>query len=243
MVADADVLIPTPRWTQYAGPIVSGLAILLVGVGSWPLLARLNLRIRPDLPWAAAVMVLILVAMVAWLHGVGPPSKRSVRRRWLLRLTARDRDSAAGPETGILLVLLLLLYVVWTFLSRQSGVPDLSDYPTTAYRWSSFLMGGLTAGVVEEVAFRGYMQSGLERIDPRAAVWITSLVFVAAHLTHGIGAVLLLGPGLFATSMLYGTLTQRLGTIAPGILIHSLGDLGRTYFGVLGGDSSLLFVP
>ena len=105
-----------------------------------------------------------------------------------------------------------------------------------------FLMGGLTAGVVEEVAFRGYMQSGIERFDRANAVWITSLVFVVAHVTQGLGAMLALAPGLFIASMLYGMLAQRTGTILPGIVIHVLGDLARVYFGVLRGDGSVLFV-
>jgi len=124
----------------------------------------------------------------------------------------------------------------------MSPLPDLSGYPTTSYRWSLFIMGGVTAGVVEEVAFRGYMQTGIERHDRQNAIWITSLVFVASHVTQGVGAVLLIGPGLFIASMLYGTLAWRTGTILPGIVLHVLGDLARVYFGVLRGDGSLLFV-
>lgn len=105
-----------------------------------------------------------------------------------------------------------------------------------------FLMGPVTAGVVEEAAFRGYMQRGLERVDPASALWITSLVFVASHITHGLGAVVLLGPGLFAVSMLYGALAKRMGSIVPGMVIHTLGDMAYMYFGVLRGDGSLLFV-
>jgi membrane protease YdiL (CAAX protease family) len=73
-------------------------------------------------------------------------------------------------------------------------------------------------------------------------VWITSLVFVVAHITHGLDAVLLLGPGIFAASMLYGHLALRTGTIVPGMFLHVLGDLSCTYFGVLHGDARLLFV-
>ena len=103
-------------------------------------------------------------------------------------------------------------------------------------------MGAVTAGVVEEAAFRGYMQTGIEAHHPEHAVWVTSVVFVAAHITQGAGAVLVLGPGLFVASMLYGILARRMGTILPGIFIHVLGDLARVYFGVLRGDASRLFV-
>jgi len=39
-------------------------------------------------------------------------------------------------------------------------------YPTTASRISVLLLGATVAGVVEETAFRGYMQSHLERVGP-----------------------------------------------------------------------------
>ena len=120
-------------------------------------------------------------------------------------------------------------------------VPDLAEYPTTAFRWSVLLMGGLTSGVVEEAAYRGYMQSGLERHDSSKAILITSFVFAASHITHGLETVLLLGPGLFVASLLYCTLARRTGTILPGIAIHVLGDLSYVFFGVLRGDASLLF--
>lgn len=70
-------------------------------------------------------------------------------------------------------------------------------------------MGGITAGVVEEAAFRGYMQTGIEAHDRDSAIWVTSLVFVAAHITQGIGAVLVMGPGIFIASLLYGTLVPH----------------------------------
>jgi membrane protease YdiL (CAAX protease family) len=101
------------------------------------------------------------------------------------------------------MVLLALLYVLWIAISRMSPTPDLSAYPTTAYRWSMFIMGGVTAGVVEEVAFRGYMQSGIERHDRVNAIWLTSLVFVASHITQGIGAIVVMGPGLFLHAVRY----------------------------------------
>lgn len=87
------------------------------------------------------------------------------------------------------------------------------------------------------------MQRGLERHDAERALWITSLAFVVSHLTQGIGAVIALGPGLFVTSMLFGLLARRTGSILPGMVVHAVGDLARVYFGVLHGDASLLFAP
>jgi membrane protease YdiL (CAAX protease family) len=229
----------------YAAPILTGLLITAAGLVPWLLMSHANARVRPDLPWAALATLVYLVVLLSWLHGWGPPRRTAEERRGRLRLWPPRTTTVAAEEglsAGVVVMLLGLLSLLWIAMGRMSPIPDLSAYPTTAYRWSMFLMGGLMAGVVEEVAFRGYMQTGIERHDPKNAIWITSVVFVAAHVTHGIGAVLLLGPGMFVASMLYGTLARRTGTILPGIVIHALGDLAHTYFGLLRGDASLLFV-
>ena len=235
----------TARSTSPAGyitPILTGLLILATGLLPWTWLAQINARVRPDLPWAALVTVGYLGILLVWLNGGGPPRRTASQRRRRLRLWPPSAPDAEGLSTGVVVVLLGLLYVAWIGISLMSPTPDLSVYPTTSYRWSLFLMGGMTAGVVEEVAFRGYMQTGIEEHERSYAIWLTSLVFVASHLTQGIGAVLVMGPGLFIASMLYGTLARRTGTILPGMVIHVLGDLARVYFGVLRGDGRLLFV-
>lgn len=78
--------------------------------------------------------------------------------------------------------------------------------------------------------------------DPSTAVVVTCAVFAGSHITQGLGAVLLLGPGLFVAAMLYGQLARHTGTILPGMLLHIAGDLSYTFFGVLRGDGALLFV-
>lgn len=231
---------------DYVLPIVSGLLIVAVAIVPWMILAQLNARVRPDLPWAALVAVAYLTPLLLWLNGSGPPRRTALQRRERLRLWPprpwpSHAESAGGLSTATIVALLGLLYLLWIAIARLSPMPDLSVFPTTTYRWSMFLMGGITSGVVEEAAFRGYMQTGIERHDPERAIWITSLVFVALHITQGLGAVLLLGPGIFVASLLYGALARRTGTILPGMAIHVLGDLAHTYFGVLRGDGSLLF--
>lgn len=227
-------------------PVLQGLLIAAAGIVPFTVAASLNQRIRPDMPWAALVTLAWLLLLIGWLNGVGWPHRTADERRRRLRLwpPVRNESVATGslPVPAILLAL-ALLYLLWIALGRTSTLPDLAAYPTTSYRWSMFLMGGIVSGVVEEAAYRGYMQTGLERVVPGQAILITSVAFTLSHITDGLGALLLLGPGLFAASMLYGALARRLGTILPGIAIHVAGDLAYTFFGVLRGDTSLLFVP
>ena len=245
MPTDAERLPTGPaRWRScraYGVPILVGLLILAAGIIPWMALARINASVRPDLPWAALVSVAYIGILLAWLHGLGPPARTAIDRRQRLRVWPRSSPKSDGIPVGAVVLLLGSVYFAWTVISLLSPMPDLGAYPTTSYRWSMFIMGGVTAGVLEEAAFRGYMQSGIERHDPDNAIWITSVVFVAAHVSQGVGALLVMAPGLFIASMLYGMLARRTGTILPGMIIHVLGDLSRVYFGVLRGDGSLLF--
>lgn len=232
---------------SYAIPIGIGAAIAIAGTVPWPILASLNATIRPDIPWAALAMAAYLLVFVIWLDGLGPPKRWQERRQRLLRLWAPDRRPSAAEATEWLpvpaiLALLALLTLAWIAMSSMGDPVDLSGYPTTAHRLSLLIMSPIVAAVVEEAAFRGYMQSGLEKFGVHKAIVVTSIVFTLFHAVHGLGALALLGPGIFAASWLYGWLAVRTSTILPGVAIHALGDLSHTYFGVLGGDSRLLFV-
>lgn len=229
-------------WRAYAYPIATGLLITAAGLLPWMLLSDLNARIRPDLPWAALITVVVLAILIGWLQGYGPPGRSAQARRTLLRLWPPQSRQSDGMPVWKLIAMLALMYLLWIAIGRSEPLPDLGGYPTTSHRWSMFIMGAVTAGVVEEVAFRGYMQRGIERRDPANAIWITSVVFVLAHITQGPAALLILGPGLFIASMLFGALARRTGTILPGMVLHVIGDLASVYFGALGGDASLLFV-
>lgn len=236
---DAPVYATRGSWrVTILKPVLGGLLIAAAGIGPWLVLSGWNRTIRPDIPWGAAATlgyVAIALAVVAWLIRRG---HAGLLRIWPPQRTA-DADFVSAPA---LLAGFLVLYLAWIAIARLSPMPDLSAFPTTAYRWSMFLMGGLMSGLVEEVAYRGYMQRELERVVPTQAIAITSAVFVLSHLTQGLGAVLVLGPGLFIASYLYGLLAQRTGTILPGIAIHIAGDLAHAFFGVLRGDGSALFV-
>jgi membrane protease YdiL (CAAX protease family) len=230
-----------PRTPTLLRATLVGLLIAFASVAPWIMLAPLNARFHPELPWAALATAAYLAILLAWLNGAGPPAATRDARRRLLRLWR----PAAGAWRGENLLAILglafaaaALYPLWIVLTPRV-TPDLSAYPTTAYRMSVLVMGAVVSGVVEEAAFRGYMLSQLERFGAGFAVVVMAAVFVLSHLTHGL-AMLPLAPGLFIAGVIYGHLALRTGSILPGMLIHSIGDASVTYFGLLGGDASLL---
>lgn len=76
------------------------------------------------------------------------------------------------------------------------------------------LLISLSAGVTEELFFRGYLQ-------PRIGLWASTICFIAAHAGYG-RPFMLVGVGLL--SLLYGLLTRWRGSIWAAISAHFLFD-------------------
>ena len=242
-VATPNLAVPKVGKTV-AVALLMGLSISFVGTYSWVALIRLNVRNSPESPWAAAVTGCWLVIMLAWLSGRGWPRPTSAFRRFHLRLWRPERGAWSGESLTTILSLIAAmigLAVVWVLMGTGGATVDVSAYPTTAIRFSVLLMGPMVAGVVEEMAFRGYMQSHLERVGPTFAILVTSALFTLAHATHGLAYLIAVAPGFFLASVVYGYLALKSGSILPGMALHFAGDLAFAYFALLGGDSTLLF--
>ncbi|MDP1570068.1 MAG: CPBP family intramembrane metalloprotease [Vicinamibacterales bacterium] len=241
--ATPDAAIPSVGKTIVVA-LLMGLSIATIGTMSWVTLIRLNISERPDVPWAAVATGSWLVVMLAWLSGRGWPRRTSAARRFHLRLWRPQPGAWSGDSLTTILGLigaLVGLYVLYVLMGTSRPPADLSPYPTTAIRFSALLMAPLVAGVVEEMAFRGYMQSHLERIGPTFAILVTSAAFTLLHASHGLAYLLALAPGLFLASVVYGYLALKSGSILPGMALHFAGDLAFSYFALLGGDSARLF--
>jgi membrane protease YdiL (CAAX protease family) len=80
----------------------------------------------------------------------------------------------------------------------------------------------VTAGVCEEVVFRGYLLWGLDRILPLpGAVVLQALVFGVAHSYQG-------GKGIVKTGivgLIMGTIAAATGSLLAPIVIHAAVDL------------------
>ena len=90
--------------------------------------------------------------------------------------------------------------------------------------------------VIEEILFRGFLQGGLLRRDGfkkimlgfSRANWLTSLVFAAAHLWQH---PLMLIPGYFAVSLVFGYFRECYRGILVPVLLHSYYNLGLLLLG------------
>lgn len=99
-----------------------------------------------------------------------------------------------------------------------------------ALEMSGFLMLALVIGpIMEEVVFRGYLQSSLTKTMPAwIAIAITSIIFTIGH------NPMILWPMYFLYSITWGWILCRTGSLKMAILIHILSNLFYALVGFTG---------
>lgn len=216
--------------------IVTGVLVLLAGNIPWaglgpvPGLGALNLRAATSVPWAIAPMALYLWAYWRALDGGWTGSTPDAARRANLRaypLPARVWLCAlAAGAIGFAALVALL-----TVAARLVALPDAAPITTppdmpAATAVLLLAMQSIVAGVTEEAAFRGYMQSPIERrYGAAVAILVNGLLFGLLHFGNHPRDVLLMLPYYLAVSAVYGGLTWAANSILPAVVLHSVGDI------------------
>jgi membrane protease YdiL (CAAX protease family) len=177
-----------------------------------------NLRWFADVPWAVPIIAVYLACFWRYLGADGGRSEslRAVSidaKGWLWALLA----GAAG-----IVALVSGLRIANGFIALPSQhLPDLSGVPPSTVI-ALLIASAPIAGVVEEAAFRGYMQGTLERsVGPALAILITGTMFALSHLDF----TWVLWPYYLAVSALYGATTYLTRSILPAIVLHTAGNL------------------
>ncbi len=213
-----------PIWMR---AVTTGLIVAGVPTFVWALLATINLRLTPRVPWSVPMMAGILWAYWRYAGGDGPPRRLAAIRRERLRaipLTPRAwRLALLGGGLGVA--------AVWAAFASLRGVLHIvppADNISRLPVWTVFaaiLMGSAVAGVAEEAGFRGYMQLPLERAyGPVAAIATTSIIFTLIHLSHG-ARILPFLPFYLVVAVIYGLLPLLTGSILPSMTLHFTGDV------------------
>jgi hypothetical protein len=218
--------------------ILGGAALAAAGTTPWALLASANLAHAPSVPWAVPPTALWLWLLWRWARGAGWPRETARARRDAVRAN-RVPDDAWGAALlagllGLGAVTLLMQVTNRLVALPPQRVSDLSRVPTPTVLLL-LATGAAVAGIVEEMAFRGVMQRGLERRHgPVAAILATGLLFGLAHFGHPEVGVALL-PYYMAVAAVYGTLAYLTDSILPGLALHAGGNLFLSVLQVLGG--------
>lgn len=205
------------------------LAVLLGGSLPWSVLANWNQRVGVLLPWAIFPMGVYLWAYITFLGGRWGSGGAEDRRAnlnakpvpastWLLALVAGALGMAA---------ILSLLVVISRLVELPPGDAITAPPGMPAMTVATLLaMQSLVAGVTEESAFRGYMQTMVSRrFGVAVGVLAAGVLFGLLHFPNHPGHVLLMLPYYVAVSAMYGGLTWATGSILPAVVLHTLGDL------------------
>jgi membrane protease YdiL (CAAX protease family) len=208
--------------------IVIGLLVGLIAANLWPVFL-----FKLGMPTAAAAEAVFLAVYVWWVRGGGPPKAWKAARAERFRrrkLSARDWmwgliaavAIAAGVHAAIVVLFRLVPFPAEAF---HRGY-DLSFIPTWQMQLLACVISAASAGICEEIGFRGYMQVPIEkRHGAFLAILISSLFFMALHLTKDwslIGMV----PIVFVAGVLYGTLAWASKSLVFGIIGHTIMDIG-----------------
>lgn len=208
--------------------VVLGWIVASAGTLPWAGIFYLNTKFLPAVPWSIPIMMLYLWFFWKYVKGSGWPQSTSSERAELCRAKPLDDDvwgSAIGA--GMLGILALLFFSSMLGRMIQMPVTHAGDYNSipTLTLFFGVIMGSIVAGVVEESAFRGYMQGPIERrYGPVVAILTTGLVFGLAHFSHAEVTVALLPFYLFVAAI-YGTMAYMTGSILPGLVLHATGDI------------------
>lgn len=208
--------------------VITGLLIALVPANVWPLLL-----VTLGVPVAATTEAILLALYVWWTSGGGPPRTSKTTRGAAFRTRALTSmpwmwgivaalSFAATVHAAIVLLFRLEPFPTEAF--RQGY--DISFIPSLPLKWTAAVMSAASAGICEETGFRGYMQHPMEHVHGAPTAIVTSSVFfMLLHLTKG-WAVVGMEPIVFGAGVLLGLLAWSSGSLIPGIIGHTVMDIG-----------------
>jgi membrane protease YdiL (CAAX protease family) len=233
-VQDYSEARPVKRTLVIVRAIVGGLLVGMIPANVW-LVFLVVLKL--PVPIAVAAELLFLALYVWWARGGGPPRRlRAVRADYFRVRSLSGAQWFWGIVAAISFavtvhsaIALLFRFVPYPAAAFRQGY-DISYVPTRQLQYLVCVISALSAGVCEEIGFRGYMQRPIEqRHGALVAILVSSILFTLLHLTKG-WALLGMVPIVFGAGLLLGTLARAAGTLWFGILGHWLMDIGLFLF-------------
>jgi membrane protease YdiL (CAAX protease family) len=126
-------------------------------------------------------------------------------------------------------IVLLFRFVPFPAMAFREGY-DFSFIPTLPLRWLVVVISALSAGICEEIGFRGYMQRPIElRHGTSIAILISSFFFMALHLTKA-WALIGMVPIVFGVGVLLGLIAWSSRSLIPCFIGHTVMDIGLFAF-------------
>ena len=117
-------------------------------------------------------------------------------------------------------------YFVHTLLpdhASQSGNPILSSKPTGLFGVTAWICLSISAGICEEIVFRGYLQRQLSVMTGNVgvAILLQAILFGIGHAYEGLSSVV----AIVLHGLILGILAKWRGNIRAGIIEHAGWDI------------------
>lgn len=200
-------------------------SIFMLQLNDPSLAGRQSFSVGP-LTWSILQIVLFLIAS-AQLRRRGVMVKNLVgfsrQRLWQDIGLAVVLASALNAVIAASQMLTAMLMIKLVRMSEVGPPP----FPRWAIAWWT-IVGSITAGVGEEIYFRGFLMERLKRLSPPWLVMVTGLAFAVWHLSP------FLFLHTFVIGVLFGILYLRMKRLFPlmltHILINFIGGIGMWFF-------------
>ena len=145
----------------------------------------------------------------------------SMRYRDILQLLVLPQFHARGALKLMgLAVGFIAVMSAYFALIKRAGAPI--SHIATFYKqsgwpvWAMFLLISIMPAIFEELAFRGVIQSGLERVLGEREAWlIQAALFSVLHLLP------MMFPSHFVMGLCFGYMRLRTRSLYPGMILHA----------------------
>lgn len=225
LVLPHDVL--TPPKTPLAGSLHTiVLLAVIIGWATWGYFGANRMRTAQNPPRAAMYVITILwewavVGYIAWgVHRHGSSMRELVGGRWH---GVKDFFKDVAIAAGFWIVALVILAATAIALHATNGNQAmrflLPQGPLESVLW---IFTSATAGLCEEIIFRGYLQKQFSAWTANipAGVVLSAVVFGFGHIYQGVrSATVILVYGL-----LFGILAEMRKSLRPGMMTHAWHD-------------------
>ena len=207
----------------------AGVLLLLLGMAALTLhLRTLNLVGQTHgrvLAYIATMTVeWLIVAFIAWGARWRGASLTTLAGRFSPALRSIARD--LGLAIAYLIAANIVLGIIGAVLGRliHSAPNDFmkSILPHTGLEYTVWLLLALTAGICEEMIFRGYLQRQFTAYSGNAAAGIVlqGIVFGVAHAYQGSTQILIIS----VYGCMFGSLAYWRKSLRPGMAAHFIQD-------------------